>query len=57
MAEDAGSKELPHTIGTLNLGKRYNVHLSAEKPNRNRGSSVALGHLHVEGRCSEIGFL
>ena len=31
VAEDAESKELPHTTKLLNLGKRYNVHLSEEK--------------------------
>ena len=28
VAEDAQSKELPHTIKLLDLGKRYDVHLS-----------------------------
>ena len=28
VAEDAESKELPHTIKLLDLGKRYNVHLA-----------------------------
>ena len=31
VAEDAESKELPHTIKLLDLGKRYNVHLSKKK--------------------------
>ena len=32
VAEDAESKELPHTIKLLDLGKRYyNVHLVEEK--------------------------
>ena len=31
VAEDAESKELPHTIKLLDLGKRYNVHLAEEK--------------------------
>ena len=31
VAEDAQSKEVPHTVKLLDLGKRYNVHLSEEK--------------------------
>ena len=31
VAEDAESKELPHTIKLLDLGKRYNVHLRKKK--------------------------
>ena len=31
VAEDAESKELPHTIKLLDLGKRYNDHLAEEK--------------------------
>ena len=31
VAEDAESKKLPHTIKLLDLGKRYNVHLSKKK--------------------------
>ena len=31
VAEDAESKELPHIIKLLDLGKRYNVHLAGEK--------------------------
>ena len=30
-AEDAESKELPHTIELLDLGKRYTVHLAEDK--------------------------
>ena len=31
VAEDAESKELPHTIKLLDLGKRYKAHLTEEK--------------------------
>ena len=31
VAEDAESKELPHTIKLLDLGERYSVHLAEEK--------------------------
>ena len=48
VAEDAESKELPHTIKLLDLGKRYNVHLSEDTPTTvSEETGTRCWHVHI----------
>ena len=53
--EDAESKELPHTIRLLGLGKRYKVHLTKEKPSTAVCEEVGTWgwHAHVTAKSSD----
>ena len=48
VAEDAESKELPHTITLLDLGERYNVHLAEDKLTTvNEDTGSWCWHVHI----------
>ena len=52
VVEDAESKELPHTIKLLDLGKRYNVHLAEEKLTTvSEETGTWCWHVHVATRA------
>ena len=54
VAEDAESKELPHTIKLLDLGKRYNVHLSEEKLTTvSEETGTWCWHVHIATKSSK----
>lgn len=54
VAEDGESKELPHTIKLLDLGKRYNVHLSEEKLTTvSEDVGTWCWHAHVTSKSSK----
>ena len=54
VAEDAESKELPHTIKLLDLGKRYNVHLAGEKLRTvSEETRTWCWHVHIATKSSK----
>ena len=56
VAEDAESKELPHTIKLLDLrnAKRYNVHLAEEKLTTvSEETGTWCWHVHIETKSSK----
>ena len=54
VAEDAESKELPHTIKLLDLGKRYNVHLAEEKLTTvSEETGTWCWHVHITTKSSK----
>ena len=53
VAEDAESKELPHTIKLLDLGKRYNVHLSEKLTTVSEETGTWCWHVHVMAKSSK----
>ena len=54
VAEDAESKELPHTIKLLDLGKRYNVHLAEEKLTTvSEETGTWCWHVHIATKSSK----
>ena len=54
VAEDAESKELPHTIKLLDLGKRYNVHLAEEKLTTvSEETGTWCWHVDIATKCSK----
>ena len=54
VAEDAESKELPHTIKLLDLGKRYNVHLAEEKLTTvSEETGTSCWHVHIATKSSK----
>ena len=55
VAEDAESKELPHTIKLLDLGKRYNVHLAAETLTTvSEDTGTWCWHVHIATKSSKM---
>ena len=56
VAEDAESKELPHTIKLLDLrnAKRYNVHLAEEKLTTvSEETGTWCWHVHIAAKSSK----
>ena len=53
VAEDAESKELPHMIKLLDLGKRYNVHLSEKLTTISEEIGAWCWHVYLATQSSE----
>ena len=52
VADDAGSKELPHTIKLLDLGKRYDVHFTEKLTTFIEEVGTWCWHAHVTAKGS-----
>lgn len=55
--EDAESKDLPHTIKLLDLGKRYNVHLSEKLTTVSEEIGTWGWHVHVTSKSSKKNYM